>query len=72
MTGRFEVGDRITLCSTTADPIEITLHRHAVVTEVCPADSGGDVTYLVGHPWMSSRRYGPYPEERLIRGWDAP
>lgn len=66
-------GDRVTVRATDADPLEITLHRHAVVTDVRPADDPtGSATYLVGHPWMSKRRYGPYREDQLARGWDHP
>lgn len=67
--GRLQVGDRVTVRTTDADPIEIILHRHAVITDVRPADGPA---YMVGHPWMSNRRYGPYPDDRLVRGWDAP
>lgn len=46
------VGDRVTVRTFDSDPIEISLHRHAVITA---ADCGA---YMVGHPGMSERRYG--------------
>lgn len=55
-------GDRVTVVTTPSDPIEITVHSHAVITGVEP---GG---YIVGHP-PAVRRFGPYPAARLRRGW---
>lgn len=67
------VGDPVTVRTTDRDPVEISLHRHAVVTEVRPASAPpGGAAYMVGHPDLSDRRYGPYGPDRLERGWDTP
>lgn len=67
------VGDPVTVRTTDRDPIEISLHHHAFVTEVRPAqESAPGTTYMVGHPGLSERRYGPYGADRLERGWDTP
>jgi hypothetical protein len=63
---RLTVGDRVTVRTSDSDPIEISLHRHAVVIA---ADGGA---FMVGHPGMSQRRYGPYSDAQLVRGWDTP
>jgi hypothetical protein len=60
------VGDRVTVRPSDSDPIEITLHRHAFITDIL------DAAYMVGHPGMSGRRYGPYSDAQLVRGWDTP
>jgi hypothetical protein len=71
--GRLAVGDRVTLRPTDSDPIEISLHRHAVITAVHEAQEGAaGPMYTLGHPGWSERRYGPYSEARLIRGWNTP
>jgi len=61
----FAVGDRVTVQTSNFDPVEITVHSHAVVLDV--VDGAG---YVVGHP-PAVRRYGPYPAARLTRGWLA-
>lgn len=71
--GQLQIGAHVTVLAHDTDPIEIILHRHAVITDVNPADTSAQgPTYLVGHPWASRRRYGPYSKERLIHGWKAP
>ncbi|MEV4708882.1 hypothetical protein [Actinoplanes sp. NPDC049316] len=68
----YEVGDRITFVPTSHDPVEISTHRHAIVTAVHePADPMGWPTYEVGHAGMV-RRYGPFSSDQLVRGWDVP
>lgn len=69
MTARLQVGDRVTVRTRDGDPLDICLQRHAVITDIQPDEVP---TYMVGHPWASQRRYGPYPRDRLIPGWDAP
>ncbi len=68
----FRVGDLVTVRATDQDPIEISTHRHAEVTAVEGVSGHGTFTYMVGHPRMSERRYGPYGPEKLIRGWNTP
>lgn len=70
---KLSVGDHVTVRISDTDPLELCLHRHAVITEVRQVDNDADDTsYMVGHPWGSTRRYGPYREDRLIRGWCTP
>ncbi|MET8150145.1 hypothetical protein ACIBSW_08495 [Actinoplanes sp. NPDC049668] len=59
------VGDRVTVRIRDRDPIELTVHRHAVIPDVA-FGPGGDRS-VVGHP-PAARRYGPYPADRLARG----
>lgn len=61
-----QVGDHVTVTVSPLDPVEITVHTHAIVTQV---EDGPDGTlYVVGHP-PAQRRYGPYPAHRLLAGW---
>ncbi|GID94681.1 hypothetical protein ACFQFC_13560 [Amorphoplanes digitatis] len=66
--GTLAVGDRVTVQTANFDPVELTVHSHAVVTDI--EDDPGGPRYLVGHP-PADRRYGPYPAARLTRGWEA-
>lgn len=60
------VGDRVTVTTRPEDPIEITVHTHAVVVDVEDRPDGAH--YHVGHP-PAPGCFGPYPEGRLTRGW---
>jgi len=62
------VGDRVTVKPEPTDPVEITVHSHAVVVSVHDGPVGR--FYEVGHP-PAIRRYGPYPADRLTAGWVA-
>jgi hypothetical protein len=62
----FVVGDRVTVRTSVLDPVELTLHSHAVITDL--EDHADGTRYLVGHP-PAGRRYGPYAAARLARGW---
>jgi hypothetical protein len=64
MTTTLEVGDHVTVETSALDPVEISVHRHAVIVSV-EADG-----YMVGHP-PAGRRFGPFPETRLTRGWET-
>ncbi|MEU7904088.1 hypothetical protein [Actinoplanes sp. NPDC049118] len=60
------IGDRVKVQTSVDDPIEIDVHRHAVILDV--EDAPGGPRYVVGHP-PAGRRFGPYPAARLTRGW---
>jgi hypothetical protein len=60
------VGDLVTVWTYDRDPIEITVHTHAVITDL--EDHPDGTRYLVGHP-PARRRFGPYSAARLVRGW---
>jgi hypothetical protein len=61
-----QVGDPVTVAIAPDDPIEITVHSHAIITQV--EDHPDGLRYEVGHP-PATRRYGPYRAERLTNGW---
>lgn len=63
---RLSVGDRVTVTTHLDDPVELIQHRHAVIIAVEPAADGRQ--YMIGHP-PAPRRFGPYPEDRLVLGW---
>jgi hypothetical protein len=70
MTGAvYEVGDKVTVRATPEDPIVIELGPHVEVVEVVSEPDGHG--YMVAHGGSRRREgsYGPYPGDKLIRGW---
>jgi hypothetical protein len=65
----YRVGDLVTVRATIEDPIVIELGPHVEIAEVIGGPSGP--SYMVAHGGSRRREgtYGPYPDEKLIRGW---
>jgi hypothetical protein len=63
------VGTRVTVITSSTDPIQLVLGPHTIIAEMVDRPQGP--TYLVEHPGsVRPRRFGPFPQEKLIKGWD--
>jgi hypothetical protein len=64
------VGDRVTVKTTSADPIELVCHAHCLVMQVQEDETApGGAVYLIGHAVPGARRYGPFSADKLTDGW---
>lgn len=71
--GPLRVGDRVTVHTTPADPVQLVCQSHVIVKDVRRDDTApGGVVYVVGHAEPQTRNYGPFRRDRLAKGWGRP
>jgi hypothetical protein len=63
------IGTKVIVITSSSDPIQLVLSPHTVVAAMVDGPQGP--MYVVEHLGsLMPRRFGPFPADRLIKGWD--